>query len=401
MQEMILFVDDDINLLHSIRRQMHNKYQLMTAVGSEEGLHAIKNNPPFAVVVSDLKMPGMDGITFLNNVKKLSPDTVRIMLTGNADMQSAIDAVNYGSIFRFLIKPTETDTLESTLNAALQQYHLVTAEKVLLGKTLKGSIKLLIEMLQIADKELYEYTIRAVHLMKIIGVKCGISNTWELEMAAMLSQLGVMTLPPGLFLKLKNHEQMTVQEILIIEHAPEITCSLLQNIPRLESITNIIKYQNKHYDGSGVPDDGIKSVQIPLPSRIMNAVFDFQKLRIQGKSKEEAIIAMNNSIGTYDPKILKILCDHYFKQVNLKAPVKRKIVAVKVKDLKIGYRLESNLVSTKHMTILPAGHYFTKTSLFRVYNYQKITTINEPVYVAVPVDSVKSMQYNEKAKKVV
>jgi len=102
MTEKVLFVDDDPNLLASCERNFRRKFQIETAEGGELALQKITERGPFAVVVSDRQMPRMDGIKFLSLVKERAPDTVRIMLTGNADLEGAVKVVNEGNIFRFL-----------------------------------------------------------------------------------------------------------------------------------------------------------------------------------------------------------------------------------------------------------------------------------------------------------
>jgi serine phosphatase RsbU (regulator of sigma subunit) len=129
LTDKILFVDDDANLLASFRRQLRKKYQIETALGGPEGLELVNQNGPYAVIVSDFRMPHMDGIEFLSRVREIAPDTVRIMLTGNADMQAAIQAVNEGNIFRFLTKPCAVDLLGESLNTGIDQYRRVRQER--------------------------------------------------------------------------------------------------------------------------------------------------------------------------------------------------------------------------------------------------------------------------------
>jgi DNA-binding NtrC family response regulator len=126
MRERILFVDDDRNVLDGFRRTLSREFLVETALGPEEAASLIEKNSPYAVVVSDMRMPGMNGIQLLSKVKASSPDTVRIILTGNADMETAVQAINEGSIFRFLIKPCTHEVIAKTLTAALIQYRLVT-----------------------------------------------------------------------------------------------------------------------------------------------------------------------------------------------------------------------------------------------------------------------------------
>src|SRR5579871_4093169 len=134
MSERILFVDDEVAALDGYRRLLHRNFQIDTAVGAAEGLHKIAESGSYAVVVSDMRMPDMDGAAFLAMVRKVAPDTVRLAITGYADMETAGRAINEGNIFRFLTKPCEKDTLTVGLMAALEQHRLVNAEKELLEK---------------------------------------------------------------------------------------------------------------------------------------------------------------------------------------------------------------------------------------------------------------------------
>ncbi|NMB35979.1 MAG: response regulator, partial [Firmicutes bacterium] len=147
--EKILLVDDEVNVLLAYQRHVRGLYKVTLAKSGDEGLSALEEQGPFAVVVSDYCMPGMDGIQFLSLAHRLKPDTVRLMLTGYADLENAIKAVNEGNIFRFLTKPCKSEEFKIALAAAVEQYKLVMAERELLEKTLKGSIKVLTDILSI------------------------------------------------------------------------------------------------------------------------------------------------------------------------------------------------------------------------------------------------------------
>ena len=139
-RERILLVDDDPNVLAGYTRTLRRQLIVETAPGGDAGLAAIAERGPFAVVVSDMRMPGMDGVQFLSQVRRRAPQTVRMMLTGNADQQTAIEAVNEGHIFRFISKPCPPERLLKNLLAGCHQHRLVTAERELLEQTLQGSV---------------------------------------------------------------------------------------------------------------------------------------------------------------------------------------------------------------------------------------------------------------------
>jgi DNA-binding NtrC family response regulator len=187
MSERILFVDDDANLLASIERNFRRRFSLDIAEGAEAGLAKIQTSGPYAVVIADRQMPRMDGIRFLATVKERAPDTVRIMLTGNANLEATIQVVNEGNIFRFLTKPCPTDVLTKAIEDASAQYRLVIAEKELLNNTLNGSIKLLTDLLATLDAASFGKATKLRQLVDQVTKKVAVNEVWEIQLAAMLS----------------------------------------------------------------------------------------------------------------------------------------------------------------------------------------------------------------------
>jgi DNA-binding NtrC family response regulator len=146
MTETILLVDDDARVISALQRSLYKSYQIEIAGAPQDALDAVRQNG-YAVIVSDLRMPGMDGVELLAKAKELSPDTVRILLTGQADLDSAIAAVNEGNVFRFLTKPCSHDQLCRALDDALEQHRLQVAEEQVLKETLTGTVAILVQVL--------------------------------------------------------------------------------------------------------------------------------------------------------------------------------------------------------------------------------------------------------------
>lgn len=134
MDEKILFVDDEANALAGYERNLHREFLVTTATGGEQALEALNANGPFAVIVSDMRMPGMNGAELLARVRANSPDTVRMLLTGHSDLNAAISAVNEGQIFRYLTKPCEKSVLVEAVKSCIEQYRLRSNEKALIKK---------------------------------------------------------------------------------------------------------------------------------------------------------------------------------------------------------------------------------------------------------------------------
>ena len=122
----ILIVDDDELIFNALKRQLRSRFDVTTATQGKEALRLVMSQDPYAVVVSDLRMPEMDGVTLLYLIRQVTPDTVRVLLTGKPDLEAATSAINEGNIFRFLNKPCPTGMLLRALEAAVEQYRLMT-----------------------------------------------------------------------------------------------------------------------------------------------------------------------------------------------------------------------------------------------------------------------------------
>ena len=137
MKERILCVDDESSALDGYQRILHRQFEVSTAVSGEQALAIVERRGPYAVVISDMRMPGMNGAEFLARVRKEAPETVRMLLTGYSDVQSAMDAVNKGHVFQFLTKPCEKDVLLAAINSGVTQYRAQVAERELVRNAQK------------------------------------------------------------------------------------------------------------------------------------------------------------------------------------------------------------------------------------------------------------------------
>ena len=252
MKPRVLLVDDDVLLLRSLGRILRDEFEIVTAESGEAALQVLFDAAPFAVVIADMMMPGMDGIHFLDQWKFLSPNTTRVMLTGQAELGTAIDAVNQGQVFRFLTKPIKGDDLRLVLVDAVNQYELVMAERTLLEQTLTGSVQTLVELLSLFDPKGFGRTKEMRDLAVAIAEKFSLDVGWDIGLAALLARIGWLAIPVEIQAKITRGERLSVQENEMFLRAPEIGSNIIANIPRLQSVAQIIKYSTKNYDGTGL-----------------------------------------------------------------------------------------------------------------------------------------------------
>lgn len=304
----ILFVDDDKNILNAYRRTFFNKYEFVMADSGSAALEIVNSSEPFHVIVVDYQMPGMNGVELLSIVRNISPDTIQIMLTGQADMQAIIDLINKGKIFRFLTKPCAQDDMILNIDAAIRQYDLVYAERELLGKTLGGSIKVLTDLLALVKPIIFYKSQRIRSLCKKIYNEIDVENKWQIEIATLLSQIGAVTIPDEILKKYYKDLKLSEDEMIMFRNHPLIGSDMLKSIPRMEKIADIIRYQGKNYDGSGFPEDNISGEAIPVGSRILRIALDYDNGINAGKEQDRILNDMKKKPDIYDSKMVEIAC---------------------------------------------------------------------------------------------
>jgi len=379
MSARILCVDDEPAVLSAFERGLRGRFEVDTAASGADGLQLVATRPPYAVIVSDMRMPGMDGIQFLAEVKERAPDSVRIMLTGNSDLDTAIQAVNEGNIFRFLCKPCPTDVLVRALEAGVQQHRLITAEKELLTKTLCGSVKMLSDVLALANPTAFGRAARVRRIVQRLAAELKIAQAWELELAATLSQIGLLALPPETLEKLYHGHALVGEEVRMFASHPGIGRDLVANIPRLERIAEIIAYQEKCFDGSGFPTDDRKGADIPLGARILKAALDFDGLCMSGLTPAEALGRMSQRAARYDPSVLAALQAAY--RVEVPCEVRR----VRVADLTGAMIIAEDVRSATGLLLVSRGQEATPSLRERLKNLARLVGVQEPIRVMIPV----------------
>ncbi len=378
MAEKILLVDDDQNILDGYRRSLGREFVMETASGGPQALELATHNGPYAVVVSDMRMPGMDGIELLSKIKTLSAETIRVMLTGNAEIGTAINAINEGSIFRFLTKPCSREVMAKTLTAALVQYRLVTAEKQLLEQTLSGSIQVLTEVLSLVNPAAFSRAERARRYIHHIVTAMKLGNPWQYEVAAMMSQLGCVTLAPETIDAVYSGEKLLANEQAQYDAHPAVAYDLLSKIPRLEPIAWMIKNQNQR-----VPElDAPEMADMHQGAEILRLTLAYERLIQKGTSRTEAAhtLSLQNK---------NLSAEFFYALVALDPNAEEgEIRKCRVEELVPGMLIQQDVCTHEGALLVSKGQEATPPLILKLKNFHARRAIGAEVTASMPTTTL-------------
>lgn len=380
MTARVLFIDDEKNVLSAFQRTLRSDFDVAVANGGAEALKLLSLES-FPVVVCDMRMPGMDGIDTLKEVAAVSPDTVRIMLTGNSDQETASRAINEGRIFRFLTKPCSDDVLRTTLRAALRQHELVTAEKVLLEKTLAGSVRVLMDVLSVTLPEAFGRATRVRHWVTALANEIGIKNSWEVGLAASLAPIGLIGVPPDIIAKATRGSVLSGVEAEVMSHAPETAYRLISNIPRLQNVALIVLNQNRGFDGSGQPVTGPKGEEIPEGARVLKILNDLAAAGDSDVPTGAMVAHLRSNPGAYDPHILGVVRRLWGEGAKSVVHAQRARKEVTIDGLRPGDQLMSDIMLVGGKLLLGAGVEISMVQIERLRTLRRLEKIKEPIQV--------------------
>jgi response regulator RpfG family c-di-GMP phosphodiesterase len=334
------------------------------------------------VVISDYNMPVMNGVDMLRVIRHGSPETVRVLLTGHADLEIAIHAVNEGNIFRLLTKPCPPETIEKVLEDAFRHHDLVTAEKELLEQTLRGSVAVLCDLISLVKPDVFGRVSRILPFLRGVSKRVADPRPWETETAAMLSVVGFITLPDSLIGKVEKGKALTDAEMQQFLGHPAFGARLVGKIPRMDRVAEIVAYQEKQFEGGGVPRDDRAGAAIPLGARILKAVVDFDILLANGMSKGDALTKMERRKGAYDPTVLAALAEV------LSEHSRYTLQKVHLLGLEPGMILAEDLYGqrgTETLLLMAKGRELNETVIEYLIDNSRTIKINQPVAVVLPI----------------
>ena len=374
VSEKILFVDDESAILQGYVRLFRNEFEIDTSVTGKGALIAIETKGPYAVIVSDMQMPEMSGVEVLRKVKEIAPESVRIILTGHADLSAAIAAVNDGSVFRFLTKPCSKETLGKTLSAALMQYRLVRAERELLEQTLTGSIEVLSEVLSIVNPAAFSRAMRLKRYMKHVVSMLRLPRPWRFEVAAMMSQLGCVVLAPETIEAVFAGRELPPEEQERYASHPDIARSLLENIPRMEPIAWMIAHQNRPTTvDTDITDREMADMR--LGADLLQVTIAFDDLLRKGRSRVEAANQVMKQYRHVDQKVLFSLIELDPERNDTKGE------PCEIRELSPGMTLAKDFYSKTGALIVAEGQQLTSMLIVKLKYLLMAGDVEDSVFV--------------------
>ena len=382
VQARILMVDDEPNVLDGYRRAMHGRVTMVTATSGAEGLTLVRQateaGDPFAVVVSDMMMPTMNGAEFLGRARTIEPDAVQLLLSGQADLESTIAAVNNGSLFRFLTKPCAMPDLEKALAAAVEQHRLVRAERDLLERTLSGAVQVLTELVSLSSPEVLSRSERVRTIVEIAARELEIDD-WRLPLAAMLSQIGCMAVPDDVLERARTGIELSPHELAVYLSHPATGRQLIERIPRLEDVARWIGDQPVRPPGQGAsvgawqeapPGSNTEPAEVVLRTAIA-LLATLEDTGHLGRAVHQL-----EATKRYPEPVLTALGD-----AATGLAVQGSLREITVGQVRPGMLLDSDVITLTGMTLVRRGERVSQAAAMRLANFARTVGIKEPIMV--------------------
>ena len=373
MKPLILCVDDEPNVLAAFQLNLRREFEVLAASSGEQALALLESTPGIKVLMCDMRMPRMNGAAVLTRARELYPDITRVLLTGQADVSSAISAVNDGGIFRFLTKPCDREPLVAALTAAVEHHRLITSERVLLQETLRGAVAALCDVLALASPLAFGRANRVKARAHALAERLALPNPWQLEMAVSLQHVGFVSLPHATLEKLYAGKQLTDEETKQVARVPEVTEQLFRNIPRLDAIREILAIAARQAAWSGVAGEG----PTELAGAILRVANDADAIETSGLTGE-AMVERLRQRGGHPPKLIDAL------EAVIGDVATTYIAEIPLIGLKAGMVLADD-IHLNGSLLVSRGYVVAPSFLERTRNFQ-VGAIKEPIRILVTKD---------------
>ena len=370
MTTKILFVDDEAKLLSAIERRMSVEYDIVTALSGSQGLDAIREEGPFAVIVTDMRMPIMDGVEFVKNARAIAPDSIYMMLTGNQDQATASRAVNEGHIFRFLNKPCHSEDLKRALNVALRQHKLLTGEKELLHKTFCGAVEVLVDILETPYSTLFTHSAAIREIVEELRVSLGVNDHWEVKLAAKLSLLGFTLMAEADRQRFEQFFSYDSESQELMKQGFHLGGKLIEKIPRLQAVAKIIHGQaDLDFEREGLEDPA--SLKMVDSGRLLlRLALEIDRLASKGITFEDGVREIQKLFTSKSSRLQEAIAYAW--------PSLEKLPTMEIssKELEVGMVLSSDVTSAGGAVLVRKGRRLTPTIVEKLRYLSKENTRN-------------------------
>lgn len=410
----ILVVDDEPVVLGALKVTLeHEKYHVVTCLSPVKAL-AILQERSFAVIISDQRMPEMDGLDFLVECRRLHPQTSRILITAVLSLPTIVDAINRGEIFRFVAKPWLREELLATVRNALQRHELVTRNEELQARTqalnaqlihANGELEQKVRDLEhertridAANRELADRFESSLELCRriltaydaVLGGEAKVLVEYASKMAetghftdeekhalrtaAWLCDLGLIGVSRELHRVFRSTpNRLTERELATLHHHPIYSQTLAALVDPRADVGEVIRAHHERFDGRGYPD-GLMGDKIPWPARCLNVIVDFVE---SGLSKQAAIDQLLSQSGkAYDPEALRL----FLKITNL-VTLPKQVREVLLDELEPGMVLANGIYSPHGLLLIGEGQALGPATITKIRNHNEITPISQRLLV--------------------
>lgn len=429
-QETLLFVDDEPNILAALRRLFRPLgYRIFVAESGAAGLEII-GQEHIDLVISDMRMPIMDGAQFLEQVRLKAPDTVRILLTGYADIQSTIDAINKGQIYRYIAKPWEDNDITITVRQALERKRLEREKERLEALTLRQneelkdlnanleakvkarteevrqtmgflqiahenlkksfltSIRIFSNLMELREGQMAGHSRRVADLSRKLAIRLGLKDNevQDVMIAGLLHDIGKIGLADALLHKPFN--MLAGEERREVMKHPVIGQTALMALEQMHGAAKIIRGHHERFDGQGYPD-ALSGLEIPMGARILGVVNDYDAVQLghissKRLSAQEALLYIKDGRGKrYDPSV----CDEFIAMMGgVDAggdQPKEKDFAVRPADIKPGMVLTRDLVTRSGLLLLAKDYVIDENLVEQLRTFEKVDGQPLTIYVRI------------------
>lgn len=362
MPKTILFVDNDDSLLEGLPSSRHYSFVHVSSYG--KAFSVLKAEADCRVVMAGLALGEEDGITFLNLVRKKYPKIVRMALVSDDGCARMQEALNKGRVFQFVNKPCSPVEVERYIAKALTRYDKDKKQRQAARMTLLGSVKAMVDILDLVSPEAMGFAKRIRERVLKIGKMLGVPSLWRLELAVLLSHVGCVALPSDIMEKMDHGGSLSPEEQQIFGMHPSIAANLLANINQMDPVAAIIEQQHNK-----LSDDQL------LEARIIKVALELDFQERKGKDPIAVLKKMASRKKTFDVRVVKAMLKmlhqsgvHSVRQVN-------------VEELQEGMVLAEDLVNMEGVKLLLRGQAVSKASLIRLQSFHIALGVVDPIHV--------------------